>query len=428
MFFSLGAVQVGEYLSWNIAGLAVHGQVLLFTFFVIALLLAILPSAKEFQSIVGGTITKILLRITGGTQPDLSHYRTDRSSRRYSSHTYPSGWLGRYYPLHTEPTNTDKVVHALKVVVSGLIKVVPDGIKKSVARGRIAKEIEKVIGGYNSPIESAPENVYTLLEDQTLSRDRKLLTKLGQNTFLFWRLADKPEFSWLVDYLIYNPLYLTYLKLSTFKSPDGTRPEYKNFYRQDLGKTVNGTGQCSVIPSRLQMVREGIFEYIASVAEDQLGDAGSARWLPFLGTTFIFIFVSNWLGAFFPWKLVHLPEGELTAPTSDINVTVALSLLVCISYLFAGLRAKGLGFFARYVSPVPGFLPINILEDFAKPLSLSFRLFGNVLADEIVLSVLCLLVPLLLPLPAMLLGFFSGSVQALVFSTLVGVYIWESID
>ena len=71
----------------------------------------------------------------------------------------------------------------------------------------------------------------------------------------------------------------------------------------------------------------------------------------------------------------------------------------------------------RYISPTPIFLPINILEDFTKPLSLSFRLFGNILADEIVVSVLCLLVPLFVPLPVMVLGIFASSVQALVFST-----------
>ena len=89
---------------------------------------------------------------------------------------------------------------------------------------------------------------------------------------------------------------------------------------------------------------------------------------------------------------------------------------------------KGLGFFARYISPTPIFLPINILEDFTKPLSLSFRLFGNILADEIVVSVLCLLVPLLVPLPVMCLGIFAGSVQALIFSTLAAAYIAEALE
>lgn len=78
--------------------------------------------------------------------------------------------------------------------------------------------------------------------------------------------------------------------------------------------------------------------------------------------------------------------------------------------------------------PNPVFLPINILEDFTKPLSLSFRLFGNVLADELVVSVLTLLVPFIIPLPVMMLGLFASAIQALVFSTLSASYIGEALE
>jgi F-type H+-transporting ATPase subunit a len=191
---------------------------------------------------------------------------------------------------------------------------------------------------------------------------------------------------------------------------------------------VLGTLNLEQVPKGLQNFVESVFEYVAGIAKDQLGEYEYRPWVPLVGTYFMFIFVANWLGALVPWKLIHLPEGELAAPTNDINTTVALSLLVSISYFYAGFKAKGLGFFARYISPTPVFLPLNILEDFAKPLSLSFRLFGNILADEIVVSVLCLLVPLLVPLPVMALGIFASSVQALVFSTLCAAYIAESIE
>ena len=192
--------------------------------------------------------------------------------------------------------------------------------------------------------------------------------------------------------------------------------------------TVLGTLNLEQVPKGLQNFVESVFEYVAGIAKDQLGEYEYRPWVPLVGTYFMFIFVANWLGALVPWKLIHIPEGELAAPTNDINTTVALSLLVSISYFYAGFKAKGLGFFARYISPTPVFLPLNILEDFAKPLSLSFRLFGNILADEIVVSVLCLLVPLLVPLPVMALGIFASSVQALVFSTLCAAYIAESIE
>jgi len=92
------------------------------------------------------------------------------------------------------------------------------------------------------------------------------------------------------------------------------------------------------------------------------------------------------------------------------------------------LAKKGLGYFARYVKPTPILLPINILEDFTKPLSLSFRLFGNVLADELTVAVLTFLVPFFIPLPIMGLGVFAGSIQALIFSTLAAAYIHEALE
>lgn len=67
-------------------------------------------------------------------------------------------------------------------------------------------------------------------------------------------------------------------------------------------------------------------------------------------------------------------------------------------------------------------------SDFTKPLSLSFRLFGNILADELVVGVLVALVPLIIPIPIMLLGVFTSAIQALVFSTLAGAYIGEALE
>merc|ERR1712178_294586 len=187
--------------------------------------------------------------------------------------------------------------------------------------------------------------------------------------------------------------------------------------------TVLGTLNLEQVPKGMQNFVELVYEYVSGVAKDQIGEYEYRPWVPFVGTLFLFIFVANWLGALVSWKLIKLPEGELAAPTNDINTTVALSLLVSLAYFYGGLSKKGLGYFKRYLEPTPILLPINILEDFTKPLSLSFRLFGNVLADELTVSVLTLLVPLIVPLPAMVLGLFASSIQALVFSTLSAAYI-----
>ncbi|KAF1866385.1 hypothetical protein Lal_00024395 [Lupinus albus] len=82
----------------------------------------------------------------------------------------------------------------------------------------------------------------------------------------------------------------------------------------------------------------------------------------------------------------------------------------------------------KYIQPTPILLPIKILEDFTKPLSLSFRLFGNILADELVVVVLVSLVPLVVPISVMFLGFFTSGIQALIFTTLVAAYIGESME
>merc|ERR1711901_293 len=166
----------------------------------------------------------------------------------------------------------------------------------------------------------------------------------------------------------------------------------------------------------------------SDIAKNNLGESLYRPWVPFVLTIFLFIFGSNWSGALVPWKLLELPEGELAAPTNNINTTVALSLLTSVAYFGGGLFEKGLGYFARYVKPTPILLPINILEDFTKPLSLSFRLFGNVLADELVVAVLVSLVPLVVPVPMMFLGLFTSGIQALIFATLAGAYIGEALE
>jgi len=194
-----------------------------------------------------------------------------------------------------------------------------------------------------------------------------------------------------------------------------------------LTVAITTTRKLETIPSSGQNFIESFLEYIRDISKTQIGH-DFKKWVPFLGTLFLFIFVSNWTGALIPWKLIELPNGELGAPTNDINTTVALALLTSISYFYAGLSKKGLSYFTKYVQPTPVLLPINILEDFTKPLSLSFRLFGNILADELVVAVLISLVPLVVPIPLIFLGLFTSAIQALIFATLAGAYIGEALE
>jgi F-type H+-transporting ATPase subunit a len=191
---------------------------------------------------------------------------------------------------------------------------------------------------------------------------------------------------------------------------------------------VLGTSNIQKVPGGLQNVLEVIFELVKSIAITQMGPSYYAQFLPFITTIFLFVLGSNWAGALVPWKLIEIPSGELAAPTNDINTTACLAILTSLTYFSAGFKIKGIGYFKRYVQPSAFLLPINIIEDFIKPLSLNFRLFGNILADELVVAVLCSLVPILIPVPVMVLGLFASSVQALIFATLAAAYIGEVIE
>nr|UGO88512.1 ATP synthase CF0 subunit IV [Corydalis ternata] len=194
-----------------------------------------------------------------------------------------------------------------------------------------------------------------------------------------------------------------------------------------VGSTTIAVQNPQTIPPDGQNFFEYVLEFIRDLSKTQIGEEYDP-WVPFIGTMFLFIFVSNWSGALLPRKILELPQGELAAPTNDINTTVALALPTSVAYFYAGLTKKGLGYFGKYIQPTPILLPINILEDFTKPLSLSFRLFGNILADELVVLVLVSLVPSVIPIPVMFLGLFTSGIQALIFATLAAAYIGEAIE
>ena len=191
---------------------------------------------------------------------------------------------------------------------------------------------------------------------------------------------------------------------------------------------VISTRDLKKVPGPLQNFIEVIYELVKSIAFTQMGPSYYSQFLPFVATIFLFVLGSNWAGALIPWKLIEIPQGELAAPTNDINTTACLAILTSITYFTAGFKIKGIGYFARYIKPSVFLLPINIIEDFSKPLSLNFRLFGNIVADELTVSVLCSLVPILVPVPVMVLGLFASSIQALIFSTLAAAYIGEVIE
>jgi F-type H+-transporting ATPase subunit a len=171
-------------------------------------------------------------------------------------------------------------------------------------------------------------------------------------------------------------------------------------------------------PSRLQSALEIVIETISSQIRDTLR-APPERYVPLLGTLFIFLVVAN-LSAIIP---------GVEPPTAHIETPAALAVIVLLSTHYYGIRARGLrAHLAEYVKPNPLLLPLNILAEITRTFSLTVRLFGNVMSHGLVLAIVIALAGLLVPVPLMALGVLIGIVQAYIFSILATVFVGAAIE
>lgn len=180
------------------------------------------------------------------------------------------------------------------------------------------------------------------------------------------------------------------------------------------------TRKLDIIPGNSQTVSEQIMGFIEGIATAEMGKEGF-KHVPLIASLFLFIFFANLEGQL-PWKLLQLP-GEPASPTNDINTTLGLAIVVSIYYIGAGLVGKGIGYFKHYLKPMWFMFPFNLLEDFTRPLSLSLRLFGNILAGELIILILISLIPIFAPVPMMLFELFIAFIQAYIFAVLAASYI-----
>lgn len=178
------------------------------------------------------------------------------------------------------------------------------------------------------------------------------------------------------------------------------------------------------IPTGIQNVMEFAVESLINLLAGVMGEKRAKRFLPLLGSLFLFILISNYSGIL-PGA-GHTPG--LKAPTSNWSVTLGLALVVIVSVQIFGVRERGLSYFKHFFQPIPVMFPLNIIEQITRPVSLSLRLFGNVYGEEMVVAGLFALVPLFLPLPMMFLGLLFGFIQAFVFTLLATVYIAEATE
>jgi F-type H+-transporting ATPase subunit a len=172
-----------------------------------------------------------------------------------------------------------------------------------------------------------------------------------------------------------------------------------------------------IYPSFMQQILETYFDFIRNLVDDVIGPHGR-EYIPLIGTLGLFILFSNLMG------LVPI----FVAPTSNINVPCACALFVFVYYHYQGIRKQGIvNYLKHFAGPVwwlaPLFIPVELIGHLARPVSLTFRLFGNIFGEELVIAILFGLVAFIVPLPIMCLAIFTSLIQTLVFIMLSCIYI-----
>ena len=179
--------------------------------------------------------------------------------------------------------------------------------------------------------------------------------------------------------------------------------------------TMLATRGRSLVPSGMQNAVEAILEMLTGQMKASLGH----HWplvSSVLITLFLFIFIGNEIGL--------LPNPHIIAsPTNDLNTTLGLALASSATVWVTGLRVKGVGYLKHFFKPFAPFVVINLMEEISKPLTLAFRLFGNILAGEILLEILYHLAPYGAPIIWLVFSLVIGLIQAFVFFILTTSYL-----
>ena len=193
-----------------------------------------------------------------------------------------------------------------------------------------------------------------------------------------------------------------------------------------------GASYRSARVNKRQTVLEGVINYIADLANSALGPAGEP-FVPFFIALFIFIFLLNQFG-FMPIDL-FVPFGG--SPTADLNTTVAFALMVFVLIQTVAVMRKGPRYLTHLFKPFPVLLPLNLLDEFLRPITLAARLFFNIFVGELLFIIVASIITAKVMIGALNLSlavtfvpfliqffnFFVGTVQAFVFTLLAIVYL-----
>lgn len=179
-------------------------------------------------------------------------------------------------------------------------------------------------------------------------------------------------------------------------------------------------GLCFLPPAKL--ILEIMIEKLEELFRGVVGDHHLEMFFPLLATIFIFILVLNWSGLLPGVGTVGIYLHDefvplLRAGTADLNLTLAIALISVLSIQYFGIKSLGRKYFERFKNP------LEIISEFSKIISFTFRLFGNIFAGEVLLAVIAFLLPFIAPLPFLGMELFVGFIQALVFSMLTAVFL-----
>ena len=173
-----------------------------------------------------------------------------------------------------------------------------------------------------------------------------------------------------------------------------------------------------VRPTLIQNAIEWFVKAIEGIIAKNIGLKNTQVFLPLIAGMAIFIGVANLLG---------LIPG-LRSPTPDINTPLAIALVVFFSVPYFGIKTKGLlPYIKHYFEPIFLMFPIEVTSELARTMSLSFRLFGNIMGEEIIIAILFMIAPFIVPVPMMLFSIFTGVLQAYIFTLLACVYIGGAV-
>ncbi len=172
----------------------------------------------------------------------------------------------------------------------------------------------------------------------------------------------------------------------------------------------------NILPRPIQALGELIVSLLYGLTEDALGKDHAKKYAPLVCALFMFLLVSNWLGI-----IPHLEE-----PTKDLNTTLGLGVMGFVIAHYAGIKSKGFkAYIKEYFQPIFFMMPLNVIGELTKIVSISFRLFGNIMGGSIIILVVSYLTYSVV-LPPFLYAFFAlfvGTIQAFVFTMLTVVYI-----